>query len=208
MKSWKSLNRADYRLRGVPSAACLLPAGRGGKTKGVRRRDLLGPARPELRRSTARLLDRGAGAGRPRRKSHGPDVHRRSQRRVALSCAAQSRLCESANVDRQGDGLQARRLRDHGDRSLRPARKRADNRARSPSAESGSMRRSRPLPAGCASMALGQIAWQATIREARQRLADRPCGRSLSTAPNSSWPAAAVCWPVITPASRTPSPAG
>ena len=75
--------------------------------------DLLGQTRAEFRRSRGAAFDLGSRAGGPRRQSHRPHVHRRSQRRVALSSAAQGRLRESAAIDERGRRARAHRLRHH-----------------------------------------------------------------------------------------------
>ena len=48
---------------------------------------------------------RWPGAGCPSRQPHGPHVHRRPQRRVALSGASQSRICDAAPVANRDDDL-------------------------------------------------------------------------------------------------------
>src|SRR2546428_2389806 len=122
-------------LPSLPPARRPSRSGRRSAAAALRRPEILGAPAARLRRRACATLARGAGAGRARRQPHRADVHRRSQRRLALRCAPPRGLRDAADLRAPRRRPAPARRRDHRHHPLRAA------------AEQALARRDRPLRA-------------------------------------------------------------
>ena len=168
-------NRAGPPPALASSAAAAAPASsRTARQAGraaaaaVRGPALLGAAAARLRRSARRAAARRPGAGRARRQPHRPHVHRRPQRRLAVSSAAPRRLREPADLERPRRRPRAARRLHHGHAPLRAAAEQAAA-GRDRRAASRTCWRSCGCSTACASSSgSGGIGWQAYLRARRR----------------------------------------
>ena len=102
MNRAEALARADgrsHRVPPMPTVGGVARAGRRREACAVRRRGVLGAARAGIRGSRGARRRCGSCSGRARCEPDGEDVHRRSQRRLALPRDVAGRIRQPSGVD-------------------------------------------------------------------------------------------------------------
>ncbi len=162
--------------------------------------DLLGQARAELWRSGGAAIDRWAGPRGSWRQSHRPHVHRRSQRRLAVSSMHKAGFANQPSSVSAEDGL---RLIDCAITAAchcaPPDNKPLPEELRNCQ---GWLDATCELLPTRVIVALGQVGWRATLDLARRR--DWLSGSlpKLRMGPKRRWRTGGGSWAVITPANR------
>ncbi len=111
----------------VSPARTVSGGSRANETGGVPRLDVLGQARPGVRRSGRPAPRRRACTRRPWRESDRPGLHRRPQRGVALPRIAPRGIREPTRLDREGRRTRAVGLLHRRGGAMRPPGEQADS---------------------------------------------------------------------------------
>lgn len=104
----------------MPASCSMAREGRTREDEAFCRLAVLGKAEPELRRPECRAGVDRTRAGSSRRQSDGTDVHRRPERRLAVSGIAQGGLRESTHIGFSRRRLTAHQLLHYRNVSMRP----------------------------------------------------------------------------------------